>query len=251
MRATTLSVTPVEGVPEVGSGDDLAALLGEALVPLSPAQGDILAVAQKIVSKAEGRIVPLSSVQPSVEAKEVALKADKDPRVMELVLQETTEILRVRPGVVIVEDRRGLIMANAGIDRSNVNGKDTVLLLPIDPDASARAIRKALQDRFGIGLGVIVIDSFGRAWRRGVVGTVIGSSGVEVLIDARGRLDRFGHPLAVTEIAVGDALAAAAGLVMGEAGEGVPAALMRGWFSNPGFEGIAPVLRPRSEDLFR
>jgi len=251
MASAALEFLPVTGLPEVDAGHDLGMLLGDALAPLGVARGDIIAVAQKIVSKAEGRRVALSTVEPDAEARTLAERADKDPRMMALLLAETREVVRVRPGVVIVEDRRGFVMANAGIDRSNVGGDDAALLLPVNPDRSAQVLRIALEARFGAPLGVLVIDSFGRAWRRGVVGTAIGASGIEALVDARGRPDRFGRPMEATDIGVADALAAAAGLVMGEADEGVPCVLIRGWRPTPAREGLGGLLRPAEEDMFR
>jgi coenzyme F420-0:L-glutamate ligase/coenzyme F420-1:gamma-L-glutamate ligase len=212
-----------------------------------------LVVAQKIVSKAEGRSVRLADVEPSEQARELARRADKNPRLVELILREAAEILRCRPGVIIVAHRRGWIMANAGIDASNVEsaGGETVLLLPEDPDASAARLRAGLRAAAGVDLGIVVNDSFGRAWRLGTAGVAIGVAGLPALLDLRGRADRTGRALRVTEVGVADELAAAASLLMGQAGEGRPVIHVRG-FPYARREGAAAELvRPRHLDLFR
>lgn len=251
-----LSFEAIPGLPLVAAGDDLAALIAAALRGAGrlPAAGDIVAVAQKIVSKAEGRLVALRSVEPSGEARALAARADKDPRVAELILRESRRIVRVARGVIIAEHHAGTILANAGIDRSNVSGDDEhALLLPVDADASARALRSALEHEFGGPLGVIVTDSIGRAWRLGTVGHAIGAAGVTALLDLRGHGDLFQRQLQVSEVAVADSLAAAAVLAMGEAAEGTPVVLIRGaaLASGPGDSGAAAVLRNPAEDLFR
>jgi coenzyme F420-0:L-glutamate ligase/coenzyme F420-1:gamma-L-glutamate ligase len=253
MRRLTLTALP--GIPEVSPGARLVELLlaatrgaGERL-----AAGDVLVVAQKIVSKAEGRMVRLAEITPSPEARELAQAADKDPRLAELILRESRAVLRVKPGVVIVEHRLGFVMANAGIDRSNVAGleDEVALLLPEDPDASARRIRDGIRFTGGVAAGVIINDSFGRAWRNGVTGVAIGVAGMPALVDLRGTTDRGGRTLRVTQVAAADELAAAASLVMGQADEGLPAVLARG-FPYRLREGTAQELaRPRAEDLFR
>ncbi|MBS0366133.1 MAG: coenzyme F420-0:L-glutamate ligase [Proteobacteria bacterium] len=261
-----LTLYALHGLPEVRATSPLARLLGDALVgqALRPTAADILVVAQKIVSKAEGRLVDLATVQPGARALELARATGKDPRLVELILAESSEVLRARTDVLIVRHRLGFVMANAGIDRSNVDngtasttgsasgpGPEHVLLLPRDPDASAAALRAALRERFAVAPGVIISDSFGRPWRRGVVNIALGAAGVASLHDRRGEGDRRGRPLQVTEVALGDALAAAAGLVMGEAAESIPAVLIRG-FSSPGEARPAQALiRPLQEDLFR
>jgi coenzyme F420-0:L-glutamate ligase/coenzyme F420-1:gamma-L-glutamate ligase len=259
-----LTLLPIPKIPLIQPGDDLAVILLEALenAHLSLEDGDILVLAQKIVSKAEGRQVDLNTVTPSAAALELARQADKDPRLCELILRESNEILRVRPGTVIVEHRLGFICASAGIDHSNVNApeaveasatrpEDWVLLLPEDPDRSALEIRRRLKLLTGNRLGVMIIDSHGRAWRNGVVGTCIGLSGLPGVVDARGKPDLFGYHLRITFIAVADELAAAASLVMGEAAEGTPAVLVRG-FPYPLREGsLKELLRPKEQDLFR
>jgi coenzyme F420-0:L-glutamate ligase/coenzyme F420-1:gamma-L-glutamate ligase len=213
-----------------------------------------LVVAQKIVSKAEGRLVDLATVVPGPRAQEFAAVTRKDARLVELILAESTEVLRAQPDVLIVRHRLGFVMANAGIDRSNVGiaGRtERVLLLPLDPDASAAALRSALAEHYEIPLGLIVSDSFGRPWRKGVVNVALGAAGVPALSNRRGDADRAGRRLEVTEVAIGDALAAAAGRVMGEGDEGIPAVLVRGLeLSGPACPARA-LLRPLDEDLFR
>jgi coenzyme F420-0:L-glutamate ligase/coenzyme F420-1:gamma-L-glutamate ligase len=250
-----LSLTALAGFPEVTAGASLPHLVQDALArsgkTLDP--GDVLVVAQKVVSKAEGRRVRLADVQPSERARALAAQAQKDPRLMELILRETREVLRVKPGVVIVEHRLGFVMANAGIDQSNLAPGETesALLLPEDPDASAAGLRSALAAACGVEVGVVINDSFGRAWRNGVTGVAIGVAGVPALVDMRGRTDRIGRELRVTEIAAADELAAAASLVMGHADEGFPVVLARGFPYALRAGSAAELVRPRAQDLFR
>jgi coenzyme F420-0:L-glutamate ligase/coenzyme F420-1:gamma-L-glutamate ligase len=213
---------------------------------------DVLVVAQKVVSKAQGRFVNLGDVTPSLAALELAARSGKDPRLAELILRESREVLRVRAGSVVVEHRLGFICANAGIDHSNVRGEgDWVLLLPEDPDSSARRIRARLEAATGATLGVVIIDSHGRAWRLGTVGVAIGISGVPGLLDLRGRPDLFDLRLQITQVGAADELAAAASLVMGQADEGTPVVHARG-FPYPLREGsLSEMLRPRDQDMFR
>lgn len=250
-----LTLTALAGLPEVRPGDSLSTLVLEALDRNGKrlCTGDVVVLAQKIVSKAEGRRVLLADVQPSAQARALAAQAHKDPRLMELVLRESREVLRVKPGVVIVEHRLGFVMANAGIDQSNLapDEPEAALLLPLDPDASAARLRAALVAACGVDVGVIVNDSFGRAWRNGVTGVAIGVAGVPALVDMRGHRDRAGRELRVTEIAVADELAAAASLVMGQAGEGLPVVLARGLPYALRDGSVAELLRPRAQDLFR
>ena len=251
-----LSITPIEGIPEVLPGTDLAALLAQRLAAgaLTLRADDVLVVAQKIVSKAEGRFVELATVSPGARAQELAALTGKDPRLIELILAESTEVLRARRDVLIVRHRLGFVMANAGIDRSNVGpaaGAERVLLLPRDPDASAAALRAALVAGGAAACGVIISDSFGRAWRRGVVNVALGAAGVTALWNRRGEPDRAGRRLQITEVALADALAAAAGLVLGEAAEGIPAVLVRGLRSSAPANPARALLRPLDEDLFR
>jgi len=254
--SSRLELIALPGVPLVKAGDDLAVHVLEALARARIAleERDVLVVAQKIVSKAEGRLVRLDSVAPSPRAQEIAREADKDPRLVEIVLGESREVLRVRAGVIVVEDVRGLVLANAGVDASNANadGADaSVLLLPADPDASAAALRARLQAQTGRDLGVVINDSIGRAWRNGTIGTAIGASGVAGLLDLRGTPDLFGRPLRTTDLGLADEIAAAASLLMGQAGEGQPLVLVRG-VPYPRREGSArELLRQKSLDFFR
>lgn len=254
MSATVLSFTPLPGLPAIGQGDDLAALIGAALAGagLALADGDVLAVTQKIISKAEGRLRRLAGVSPSARARELAAETGKDPRLVELILQESTGIVRRRRDLIISEHRLGMVLANAGIDRSNLGGGEAeVLLLPVDPDASAVRLREALEAGSGRCLGIIITDSVGRAWRRGTVGLAIGTAGVAPFADLRGRPDLAGRALQVSEIAPADSLAAAAVLVMGEAAEGTPVVIIRGARGGGDNQPAGSVLRPRDEDLFR
>lgn len=255
-RPATLALTALAGVPLVQPGDDLPAIILAALRASGETLqgGDVLVLAQKIVSKAEGRTVVLRDVAPSPRALELAAQAGKDPRIVQLILDESREVLRARPGVIIVEHRLGFVCANAGIDQSNVphdDGQERALLLPVDPDASCAAIRAALRQRAGVEVAVVVIDSFGRAWRNGTLGTAIGVSGMPGLLDLRGRPDLFGRQLVSTEVGVADELAAGASLVMGQAGEGSPIVLARGVPYQRRDGTARELLRPRQMDLFR
>ncbi len=218
--------------------------------------GDILVIAQKVVSKAENRLVNLEEVVPSERACQIAKSVDKDARFVELVLRESREVVRTRPGTLIVEHNLGFICANAGIDHSNVSGpagnpEDWMLLLPVDPDASAEQVRKLLSEAFGVNIGILIIDSHGRAWRNGIVGTSIGLAGMPGVVDMRGKPDLFGFRLRITQIAVADELAAAASLVMGQADEGFPVIHVRGFPYSLREGEFEELLRPREQDLFR
>lgn len=251
-----LSLSAVPGLPHIQPGDNIADLLLAALAAAEMAlqDGDVLAIAQKIISKAEGRLVKLASVTPSERAYEVAAQTDKDPRIVELILQESEEISRMRKGVLVVRHRLGFTSANAGIDRSNVmqTGEDeTVLLLPQDPDASAEAIRQTVQARLGVKVGIVITDSHGRPFRLGTVGVAIGVAGLPALWDRRGDPDLYGYQLQHTDVAVADEIAAAAGLLMGQAAEGQPVILIRG-LSWPTAQGkAADLVRPKALDLYR
>jgi coenzyme F420-0:L-glutamate ligase/coenzyme F420-1:gamma-L-glutamate ligase len=249
-----ITLMAIPHIPHVQPGDDLAELLWAALETAAIAiqDGDIFAIAQKIVSKAEGRMVKLADVQPGTQALEVAAQVDKDPRLVELILQESESISRMRPGVLIVRHRLGFTSANAGIDRSNVAGDDeTLLLLPKDPDGSAAAIRQRLQAKSGVSLGVVITDSHGRPFRLGTVGVAIGVAGLPALWDRRGEADLYGYQLQHTEIGVADEIAAAAGLLMGAAAEGTPVVLVRG-LDLPHKRGkAADLIRPKTLDLYR
>jgi len=248
-----ITIEALPGIPEVKKDDDLVLLIVDALARCgrTSVDGDIFVIAQKIVSKAEGRQVRLATVKPSREAINIARKVDKDPHLVELILGETEEVVRQRKGALITASRLGLVHANAGVDSSNIAGRDSALLLPVDPDASAKRIRQGLEARFGVRLGVIVSDSMGRAWRNGTVGFAIGASGVETLRNLVGTPDRFGRLLKITTVGLGDGLAAAACVVMGEADEGTPVALIRGLPPMETHQTAANLQRPKDEDLFR
>ena len=233
---------PLEGIPEVREGDDLAALLGEAIERAGGLRtGDVLVVAQKVVSKAEGRVVDLRQMEPSDQARELA--ADQDPRHLEVILGESARIVRARGSLVIAETRHGFVCASAGVDRSNAAGRDTAVLLPVDPDASARRLSERL------GVPVIVSDSFGRPFRQGTTDVAIGVAGMAPLLDLRGVRDPVGYELKTTTIAVADEIAGAAELVMGKTA-GIPAAIVRGL--GPSGDGTArDLVMPADRDLFR
>jgi coenzyme F420-0:L-glutamate ligase/coenzyme F420-1:gamma-L-glutamate ligase len=251
-----VTLIPLSGIKLVEPGDDLGAITVTALRGdgLVPEDGDVLVVAQKIVSKAERRYVDVTTVRPSERAIALAAEVDKDPRFVEVVLSEATRVVRHRPGLLIVEHRLGFVMANAGIDHSNVaaqDGAERVLLLPVDPDGSAHTLRQRLMDVFGVAIAVIISDSFGRPWRKGTVGVAIGAAGLPAFVDLRGHTDLFGRELLVTETGFADEIAAAAGLLMGQADEGVPIVLVRGLaWSAPAMPACA-LVRPVEHDLFR
>jgi coenzyme F420-0:L-glutamate ligase/coenzyme F420-1:gamma-L-glutamate ligase len=256
--AKPLVLTPLQDLPLIQPGDNLSDLLWQSIASggISLLNGDILVIAQKIVSKAEGRLVNLTTVFPSPQAIQLAKKVDKDPRFVELVLQESRSVLRTRPGTLIVEHCLGFVCANAGVDHSNVSGQsgnpeDWYLLLPKNPDQSAASIRKDVELLSGARIGVAIIDSHGRAWRMGIVGTTIGLSGLPGLVDMRGKPDMFGYALRVTQIAAVDELAAAASLVMGQANERCPAVHVRGFPYELRESSFTELIRPESEDLFR
>jgi coenzyme F420-0:L-glutamate ligase / coenzyme F420-1:gamma-L-glutamate ligase len=250
-----VKLATLDGIPEIRPGAALEVVLADALEQnhLALSEGDVVAICQKIVSKAENRFVALDNVQPSSDATELAQRCGKDPRFVEVVLQQSTQVVRCVKDVLIVRHRLGFVVANAGVDQSNIDGAGThVLLLPEDPDASAARIRDAIAARLSVRVGVIITDSFGRPWRMGVCGTCIGSAGLVPLVDARGRLDRFGRPLRVTQIAVADAIAAAAALAMGEADEGRPIVIVSGVARELLADGptAAQLIRPAEADLF-
>jgi len=253
-----LILTPLPNIPIVQFGDDLIEIIFHGLTQgnIILQDGDILVLAQKIISKAEGRWVNLDLVQPSESTIKLANKIEKDPRLVEIILRESNQVVRTRPGTIIVEHRLGFVCANAGIDHSNVAGdgdknEEWILLLPENPDASAKAIRKKLEEKSGAQLGVMIIDSHGRAWREGVVGVAIGLAGMPGLVDMRGKSDLFGYKLKITTIGAADELAAAASLVMGQADEATPIVHVRG-FPYPLRDGsLKELLRPKEQDLFR
>ena len=256
MPAHSLTLTAVPDIPLVKPGDDLGAILVEAIdrAEIAPHDQDILVVAQKIVSKAEGRFIDLNEVTPSERARALARDVDKDPRLVEVILSESEEVVAHKPAVLVVAHKSGVVLANAGIDRSNLGPDESgarVLLLPSDPDASATALKARLDARYGVELAVVVSDSVGRAWRNGVVGIALGAAGLPALHDMIGRKDLFGRPLDVTQTGFADEIAAAASLLMGQADEALPAVLIRGLsWQVPAVDARA-LLRPKEQDLFR
>ena len=250
----TLIFTALPGIPFVRRGDDLAEIILHAVsrARIGLKDGDIFVVAQKVVSRAEGRLVDLRTITPSAEAQTLAAKVEKDPRLVELILRESNAVLRAVPGVLIVEHKLGFVCANAGIDHSNVCGDDEcVLLLPENPDRSAAQLRARLEEASGKRLGVVINDSHGRAWRLGTVGVTIGISGVPALVDVRGRHDLVGRELRTTQIGAADELAAAASLLMGQAAEGIPVVHVRGFPYPLRESGLQELIRPKEKDLFR
>ena len=260
-----LTITSLQNIPLIRQDDDLADIILNSIQgdQIQLENNDILVIAQKIVSKAEGRMVDLGTVTPSQRAIELANQTEKDPRLIELILQESNEVLRTRVGTIVVEHKLGFVCANAGIDHSNVNSpllsgegsgvrsKEWVLLLPQDPDLSSRKMRDEIQSKTGKRIGVLIIDSHGRAWRNGTVGVAIGVSGLPALQDLRGKPDLFGEELRITQVGVADELAAAASLMMGQAAEGTPVVHVRG-FPYPLREGsLKELIRPKEQDMFR
>ncbi|MGA2112118.1 MAG: coenzyme F420-0:L-glutamate ligase [Anaerolineales bacterium] len=256
-QAATLVLTALPDIPLVKPGDDLVLLIeaGARRAGVELHDGDVLVLAQKIVSKSEGRVANLREVVPSPRASTIAKYVEKDPRFVELVLRESRRVLRMRPGLLVVEHRLGFVCANGGLDRSNVaphaGGEEQVLMLPADPDDSCERIREGLRQRLGVSLGVIINDSHGRAWRTGTQGVAIGVAGIPALVDMRGHLDLFDYTLQITQIGAADEMAAAASLLMGQADEGRPIIHVRG-FPYPLRPGsLAELIRPEAEDAFR
>lgn len=252
----SLSFFALRNFPLVEPGDDIAQLIHDCAQDngLHWQAGDVVVLAQKIISKAEDRYAYLDEVEPSAEAIALAEEIDKDPRQMELVLRESTEVIRKRPGVVVVEHRLGYVHANAGIDKSNITSDEQrprVLLLPLDSDASAEALRQGLLERSGVDMPIIINDSAGRAWRNGTLGFAIGTAGFEPLENRIGDADLFGRELEVTEIAVADELAAGASFLMGQANEGVPVVIVRGASLKRADCGSSSLIRPKEKDMFR
>jgi coenzyme F420-0:L-glutamate ligase / coenzyme F420-1:gamma-L-glutamate ligase len=253
-RRPAVTITGLSRIPRVQPGDDIAGLIIAAVVAegIVPRDDDVFAVAQKIVSKAEGRYVRLASIPPSPRALQLAEATNKDPRLVEVILGESSEVVRHREGVIIVAHRLGFVMANAGIDRSNIGADDeSVLLLPENPDVSCAQLKEKLDAAFRASVGVVMTDSFGRAWRKGVTGVALGAAGIPSLKNMIGHPDLDGRPLQVTEIAIADQISAAATLVMGEADEGVPAVHIRGLSLAPPYSDAAALVRPKAQDLFR
>jgi coenzyme F420-0:L-glutamate ligase / coenzyme F420-1:gamma-L-glutamate ligase len=241
-----ISIVPVAGLPEIREGDDLGALIAGAAPRLE--DGDVVVVAQKAVSKAEGRVVRLDDVEPSARARELAGE-ERDPRELEVILQESVRVVRERAPLVIAETRHGFVCASAGVDHSNAPGPGMLVLLPVDPDASARTIRDSIRAHAGREVAVIVSDSFGRPFRHGTTDVAIGAAGIAPLHDLRGTRDRSGHELRTTQIAVADELASAADLVRGKA-DGVPVVVVRG-FAARGNGTARELVLARERDLFR
>jgi len=254
MGIRQLNLFAVPGIPLIHNGDDLCSILLDAMATagIQLENGDVLIIAQKLISKAEGRSVLLSSVEPSAEAILLAAATDKEPAMVQLILDESSKVLRSRPGVIIVEHKLGFVAANAGIDRSNVDPDSARgLLLPQDPDQSAAGLRAGLESALQIRLGVIIADSVGRAWRMGTTGMTLGCAGVEALANLRGRADMFGRILQVSEHAVADAIAAAAELIIGEADEATPVVIARGLDQGLSNQDSKALLRPAQDDMFR
>jgi coenzyme F420-0:L-glutamate ligase/coenzyme F420-1:gamma-L-glutamate ligase len=255
-RSDAVEMIAVPGIPLVRKDDDLVALIGDGLARggIVPRGGDVFVLTQKIVSKAEGRMVDLATVEPSAKAIELAGKIQKDPRIVELILSESVRVVRARQGILIVEHRLGFVMANAGIDQSNVASPDDsprALLLPVDPDGSAAMLRRRLSLRFGVPVAVVISDSFGRAWRRGTCGVAIGAAGLPSLMDLRGSPDLLGRELQVSITGHADEIAAAASLVMGQGAEGQPVVVMRGLTWHGPDNAASELVRPAAEDMFR
>jgi coenzyme F420-0:L-glutamate ligase/coenzyme F420-1:gamma-L-glutamate ligase len=256
MSAGPITLIPLTGLPMVEPGDDLGKILGDGLIAnaIAPQPSDILVVAHKIVSKAEGRYVDLAAVTPGARALELARTTGKDARLVEVILGQSVEVVRCRKDLLVVAHTLGFVVANGAIDQSNIahaHDHDRVLLLPQDPDASAGRLMAALGERFGMRISVIINDSFGRAWRNGIIGTAVGAAGVPALIDLVGRQDLFGRPLQVSEHAFADEVAAAASLIMGQADEAIPAVLVRGLTWTAPEVPASALLRPKERDLFR
>jgi coenzyme F420-0:L-glutamate ligase/coenzyme F420-1:gamma-L-glutamate ligase len=250
----TLTLTPLQHIPLIRQGDDLADIILNSLreTNLELQDNDILVLAQKIVSKAEGRMANLADVTPSQRAIELGAQTEKDPRLVELMLRESNEVVRFRKGVIVVEHKLGFICANAGIDHSNVgNNQESVLLLPEYPDRFARQLREKIEKQTNKTIGIMIIDSHGRAWRNGTVGICIGLSGIPAVVDERGWKDLFGYTLKATIVGVADELAAAASLVMGQAAEGTPVVHVRGFPYPLGDGSLQDLIRPKDMDMFR
>ena len=257
MSARRLTLSTIDGIPLVRPGDDLASLLLDALSSSGDSleDGDILVIAQKIFSKAQDRYVSIADVTPSAEAEKLAIEVDKDPRIVELILSESSEVVRHRPGVLIVAHKLGFVMANAGIDASNVaeggEDDDRVLLLPVDPDGDCADLRAEIKDRAGAEVAVIMNDSVGRAWRSGTTGIAIGVAGMPAILDLRGDDDLFGRELKVSIVGIADELAAAASILQGQAAEGAPAVIIRGYSVDGEHMTGKALIRDKDEDLFR
>jgi coenzyme F420-0:L-glutamate ligase / coenzyme F420-1:gamma-L-glutamate ligase len=255
-KTRDVQLIPLRGVPLVEPGADLVSLICELTQNrgLALRDGDVIVLAQKIVSKAEGRYVDLAAIEPGEQARALAAEIQKDPRLVEVILSESRKVLRQRPGVLIVEHKLGFVLANAGVDQSNVDprrGAKPVLLLPENPDRSARLLHEGLCRKLGKNIAVVINDSLGRAWRRGTVGIALGAAGLPALADLRGRPDLYGRPLQVSETGFADEIAAAASLLMGQADEATPIVVVRGLTWSAKASSAAQLLRDPKEDLFR
>lgn len=255
-----LAFFAIPNIPMIEAGDDLVSIIGNAIMQTQEKlqDDDIVVVAQKIISKAENRYVNLAEVVPSEEARTLAAQVNKDPAHVQVILSESKEVVKTKPGVLIVEHKLGFVHANAGVDRSNIESHENrkqVLLLPVDPDASAQRLREGWQTQYGVRVGVIVNDTSGRAWRHGLVGLAIGVSGLRALEDHIGAKDLFQQKLEVTQVAAADELAAGASFLMGQKDEKTPVVVIRGHRpvepQEPAQQGIKPLLRPKALDLFR
>ena len=251
----TIILYPLQDIPLIRSGDDLCTIIIESVESnkFEFSDGDILVIAQKIVSKSEGRLVNLKQILPSKRSIELASKIEKDPRLVELILSESKKVIRFKKGLIVVQNHQGVILANAGIDHSNVeqdDEKEQVLLLPKNPDGSAEKIHKSLLSRTGFNLGVIINDSIGRAWRNGTVGTAIGVAGMPAILDLKGREDLFGNPLLVSEQAIADELSSAASLIQGQADEALPVVLIKGFKTLLDNIPASGLIRDIKKDIF-
>jgi len=255
MTAKSMTLTALPDIPRIRQGDDLAAIIaaGLAATAIALESGDIIVVAQKIVSKAEGRFVRLPGVTPSERALALGAEIGKDPRIVQVILDQSEDVIRQRQGgLIIVAHRLGYVMANAGVDQSNLDGDDeTVLLLPENPDRSCAMLKARLDATHGVDVAVVISDSFGRPWRNGAVGVALGAAGLPALVNLVGHRDLAGRPLRVTEVAIGDQVASAAALLMGEADEGLPVVHVRGFRSTAPATDGASLIRLRAMDMFR
>ena len=256
MAGKNVVLTAVSGIPLIEPGDDLGAILIDSLrrSGIAPRDSDVLIIAQKVVSKAEGRYIDLRAVVPSARAVEIAAIVRKDPRIVEVILAESVEVVRLAEGVLIVVHRLGFIMANAGVDQSNIahpEGGERVLLLPANPDASCALLKARLDQVFGADLGIVINDSFGRPWRNGVVGVALGAAGLPSLLSLIGAPDLFGRAMRVTEVGLADEIAAAASMLMGQTDDALPLVHVRGLAWDAPARNAAALLRPKEQDLFR
>ncbi|QQS45428.1 MAG: coenzyme F420-0:L-glutamate ligase [Acidobacteriota bacterium] len=250
--SSIIQLFAIRGIPEVRPGDDVVSMIARAadVMKFEFADGDILVVAQKIVSKSEGRLVNLESVKPSEFAREIASKQKRDPRLVEVILSESSSIVRIDDHVIITETKHGFVCANAGVDRSNVVGKDWVALLPVSPDDSALLLKTRIAERLNVNVAVIITDTFGRAWREGLTNVAIGVAGLKPLKDLRGKMDDHGKELKATILAVADEIAGSSGLLMRKTSR-IPAVVMRGYYFDHGEGNARELIRPKERDLFR